>query len=144
MKRADPLKPLSREHHEALVLARRVCSVEPHSDAAQRQCEEVLVRWREQFEPHFEAEERALLPALCAAGETAAAARALAEHDALRRLAARLRAGDAHALAPWGEAMQAHVRFEERELFPLAEHVLDLDALAEPLARQPTSPFSSR
>lgn len=129
MKRADALIELSREHHEALVLARRASLADAASPAATALRAQVLQRWIEQFEPHFAHEETTLLPALRVAGEGAGADRALSEHAGLRTLVARLAAGDLQALAPWGEAMQAHVRFEERELFPLAERVLDLDRL---------------
>ena len=129
MKRAAELAPLSREHHEALVLARRAANADLGCAEAAAQREHLLQRWRVQFEPHFAAEERHLLPALVAAGEADAAARAAAEHEGLRRLVERLRQGELQALPAWGAAMQAHVRFEERELFPLAERVLDLAAL---------------
>ena len=129
MKRAAPLTPLSREHHEALVLARRAATADPAGTEAAAQREHLLQRWRVQFEPHFAEEEQALLPALVAAGETEAAARAAAEHAWLRGLVERVRQGDPQALPEWGAAMQAHVRFEERELFPLAERVLDLAAV---------------
>lgn len=54
MKRAPELAPLSREHHEALVLARRACEPGRADPALLR--EQVLRRWGEQFEPHFAAE----------------------------------------------------------------------------------------
>jgi hemerythrin-like domain-containing protein len=140
MKRAAALIELSREHHEALVLARRACTAAPGSDAAVALCEQLLRRWAAQFEPHFAHEEQALLPALEAAGLADAAARVRAEHARLRALAARLRAGDLAALAPWGDAMQAHVRHEERELFPLAERTLDLDRLPRHVACDDPTP----
>ena len=76
-----------------------------------------------------------LLPALAAAGEAAAAAEALAQHAHLRHLVERVHDGDLTALPDWGEAMLAHVRFEERALFPLAERTLDLTSLADSLSR---------
>jgi hypothetical protein len=116
MKRSSPLLALSREHHEALVLGRRAGNTNPHSDAAREQREHLLKRWDEQFAPHFATEEEVLLPALAAAGEAGPAAEALAQHAGLRRLLERLRDGDMAALPEWGEAMLAHVRFEERAL----------------------------
>ncbi|HWI83097.1 hemerythrin domain-containing protein [Ramlibacter sp.] len=137
MKRAAELAALSREHHEALVLARRAC--DPRRDGSEPGPlrEQVLRRWSEQFEPHFAAEEQVLLPALAGAGVAAQAAAAAAwrQHADLRALVALLRAGDLSALPSWGDAMREHVRFEERELFPLAQQLVDLLPLADRLAR---------
>ena len=129
MKRAPALVPLSREHHEALVLARRAC--EPTREQAEPGTlrAHLLRRWDAQFDAHFAREEAHLLPALAAAGEHAAVQEALQQHATLREAVARLRAGDLRALPAWGDAMREHVRWEERELFPLAERVLDLRTL---------------
>ena len=131
MKRAAELMPLSREHHEALVLARRACEPERAEPALVR--EQVLRRWDEQFEPHFAAEERALLPALAAAGAGTQAGVALKDHVRLRVLVQQLRDRVPGALPAWGEAMRAHVQWEERLLFPLAERLLDLPQVADGL-----------
>lgn len=127
MKRAAELMPLSREHHEALVLARRACEPERADPAAVRA--QVLRRWAEQFEPHFAAEEQVLLPALAAAGAQSEARAALADHERLRILVQGVHAGEPEALHAWGEAMRAHVQWEERHLFPLAERLLDLPGI---------------
>lgn len=135
VKRSPELVPLSREHHEALVLARRAC--EPQRAGAEPAAlrEQVLQRWTEQFEPHFAVEEQVLLPALAAAGAEAAAATAWRQHRGLHALIALVRAGDLSALPRWGAAMREHVQFEERELFPLAQRELDLAPLTAGLAR---------
>jgi hemerythrin-like domain-containing protein len=134
MMRDPALVPLSREHHEALVLALRARTTVDEANAAALR-EHLLQRWEEQFEPHFATEEQTLLPALAAAGAAHQVTQALAQHDELRELVARLANGDVSALAPWGQAMERHVRFEERELFPLAQKLLDLPALAAALMR---------
>lgn len=135
MIRASALVPLSREHHEALVLARRACEPQrPGADPSALR-ERLLQRWPRVFEPHFLVEEQVLLPALEAAGAAAIAASARAQHDHLRRLVARLEAGDLSVLPAWGEAMREHVRWEERELFPQAQALLDLPRLEEALQR---------
>ena len=131
MKRAVELMPLSREHHEALVLARRACEPERADPAALR--EQVLRRWSEHFEPHFAAEEQVLLAALAAAGAGTEASAALQDHQQLRALVQGLRDGEPGCLPAWGDAMRAHVQWEERHLFPLAERLLDLPAIARGL-----------
>lgn len=145
MQRAEALKALSREHHEALVLARHASAsaADPHGAAAQAQRSHLLVRWAQQFEPHFALEEQTLLPALARAGHQAPAAIALAEHAALRALVERLRQGDASALALWGDAMAAHVRYEERTLFPLSQTVFEPEELNDVMKSSAPSHFSS-
>ena len=135
MKRSPALMPLSREHHEALVLARRACEPDrPQADPAALRLH-VLQRWGEHFAPHFATEEQVLLPALEQAGCGDLVAQARADHTRLCALAERLRAGDLEALPDWGDAMREHVQWEERTLFPLAEQVLDLPALQQGLRR---------
>lgn len=135
MIRAAELVPLSREHHEALVLARRAC--EPDRPGAEPAVlrDRLLRRWPQVFQPHFQVEEEVLLPALEEAGAAAAAASARRQHDHLRSLVARLRDGDLSVLPAWGEAMRRHVQWEERELFPQAQALLDLPRLEQALQR---------
>jgi hypothetical protein len=134
MKPAKALRVLSHEHHEALVLARQAANVDPTSEGAHRLRKHLLARWTAEFEPHFALEERQLLPALVAAGHLLAASEGGAQHADLRALSRQLRAGDTSALGAWGGAMQAHVRYEERVLFPLAQDALDPAVLAEAAA----------
>ena len=145
MQRAEALKGLSREHHEALVLARHASATaaNPHSAAARAQHSHLLERWAQQFEPHFALEEQTLLPALARAGHHAPAAIALAEHAALRALVECLRPGDALALALWGDAMAAHVRYEERTLFPLSQTVFEPTELTDVMKSSAPIHFSS-
>ena len=144
MKRIQALQDLSREHHEALVLARRACAAaaDPHGPDAQAQCAHLLERWAEQFAPHFQLEEQTLLPALERAGQHEPVATALAQHACLRDLIERIRQGDFLALALWGDDMAIHVRFEERTLFPLAQRVFqpsELTDVMKPSAPHPSS-----
>ncbi|HNQ03592.1 MAG TPA: hemerythrin domain-containing protein [Thiobacillaceae bacterium] len=132
MKRHAGLSRLSREHHTALVLAKRAMRLADTQDAARGDfMAEVTRRFCTEYEPHFQAEEARLLPALQAAGHADLVTRTLSEHAALRALASRLARGEADCLRAFGEAMEAHVRFEERELFPRAESILPHALLAE-------------
>jgi hypothetical protein len=117
VKRSDALRPLSDDHHRALVLARRA------KRALAKTWPDVVAFFASDLEPHFQTEERWLFPLLDAAGELGLAERARADHARLRALV--------RAAAPSAEfatALEEHVRFEERELFPVAERLL---ALAE-------------
>ncbi|MBL8429527.1 MAG: hemerythrin domain-containing protein [Dechloromonas sp.] len=126
MKRHISLLQLSREHHLALKLARiaRIAvetgQAQAIDDAAKRICQ----LFASELEPHFLAEERDVLPALAAAGGGALTDRTLAEHAALRELNQQLASPDSETLARFASLLHDHVRFEERELFELAQALL--------------------
>lgn len=127
MKRSAALLQLSREHHGALVLAMRARRINlADKPAVLRFMAEAAATFARELEPHFRIEETTLLPALTRAGETALVERTLAEHEELRWLAQQLQAQDAAHITRFGAALEAHVRFEERELFALAETLLKL------------------
>ncbi|MCB9540243.1 MAG: hemerythrin domain-containing protein [Myxococcales bacterium] len=115
MKRDPRLHGLSDDHHQALVLARRVRRAVDagEDDAALRAA--VDHAWATHLAPHFDVEERLLLPALEEAGEVDLAARTRAEHATLRGHL------DAGRLGPFADLLRDHVRFEERTLFPACE-----------------------
>lgn len=125
MKRSSNLIKLSREHHGALVLAKRAQGFGlSRSDAADEFMARLLRTFADELEPHFQDEENTLLPAIQLAGAGPLVERTLAEHVELRGLIERIRQGDLASLRRFGIALAAHVRFEERELFPAAEQLL--------------------
>ena len=130
MKRSQELIALTREHHHALVLARRAIVAAREPAAAQALAAQLEQLFARELEPHFQVEEQRLLPALRAAGESEHAARTLEEHQQLRALARAGAGGDAASLLSFGQLLEAHVRYEERELFPRAEAILPAHALA--------------
>ena len=127
MQRNPNLVRLSRDHHTGLVLAKRARELET-AEATQRRAAwtEMQARFADELEPHFQLEEQGLLPALRAAGEDVLVDRTLTEHAELRRLIA---SADPSAPQRFGEALAAHVRFEEAELFETAQRVLAADVL---------------
>lgn len=135
MQRDARLRGLSSEHHQALVLARRLSRAEigvTPSDA-----ETVQARFASELEPHFRVEEEVLLPALGAAGAHALVERTLADHGAIREAVAALGDDDRERARALGERIADHVRFEERELFPACERLLSAASLDEALRRSP-------
>ncbi len=121
MKRAPGLRSLSSDHHTALVLARRLLLAVSAKEVADG-WQELTKRFHKELEPHFHLEEEQLLPALARAGETEIVKRTLAEHLQLRGL---IDDGpcDAETLRAFAKLLQAHIRFEERELFTIPKSV---------------------
>lgn len=130
MKRSVALAPLSRDHHEALFAALTLKRATKPADG-----ERFLEFWRAHGRRHFQVEEEVLLPGwsdLAGDPDPQPVARVATEHLAIRVGARRAAAGalGAEELVALGELLERHVRFEERELFPLIEGSL----AAEPLA----------
>jgi iron-sulfur cluster repair protein YtfE (RIC family) len=126
VKRHDALAGLSRDHHHALVVAQRLKRASERTAPEAR--DKFLEYWREDGQRHFREEEDILLPAYAGFGdpEEPVIARVLVEHVRIRRLAHEVASDNSsllvlHAL---GEQLSAHVRREERELFPLIEQTL--------------------
>ncbi len=124
MKRSQTLIQLSREHHTALVLAKRAQTNALDSGTLMQLMADFPARWNEELEPHFTEEEQVLLPRLLSEGADALAGRLAEDHAGLRALSARIIGGDATALPEFGRLLADHVRFEERELFPHYEQLI--------------------
>ena len=137
MKRSRELKPLSSEHHQALLVAfqlKQGLAGHAESAGAPKDLPGLLTlarRFEEQvLRPHCEAEED-LLGAYLTAGDMS---RLRSEHRELARLVGGARAAGPpdlrSALAAFADLLERHVRWEERELFPYAEAHMDQAALA--------------
>lgn len=126
MKRSPILQPLSREHHTALTLAKASERAARSGDEAlvRLTCQRVIRAFADELEPHFLTEEVSLLPLLHSPETQPLLERTLADHHQLRGLLVALRQNDAGALDSFGKCLTAHVRFEERELFPALETLL--------------------
>ena len=125
MPRRSALLPLSRDHHDTLVLARRIARTDPNDTAAVRHLYAAIRHhWQTVLRQHVAAEETlyaacgdVLLPGM--------QQRLLDEHTELDWLA-----GDACPLPlaqrcqRFGEWVTAHIRFEERQVFPLLQPLL--------------------
>jgi len=126
MKRSATLQPLSREHHNALTLA-KACerAAQSGDDAAvSHACQRAISAFSNEMDQHFRFEEQSLLPLLQSSAAQPLVQRTLADHQQLRGLLDALQQNNAEALNSFGKCLTAHVRFEERELFPLIESLL--------------------
>jgi iron-sulfur cluster repair protein YtfE (RIC family) len=127
MRRSPELTKLSHHHHVALEHALRLRRVE--DDEVHSVVGRYLEFFAEEGDRHMAIEEEVLAPAL--AGERDVRTRLLVEHLDIRRRARALgRWATRRAAVELGERLTAHVRFEERELFPLLEARLTAAELA--------------
>ena len=132
MKRDEALRELSRDHHQALFRAMRMKRATDADVDEVRQ--DVLEFWGGHGARHFRVEEEVLLPAFAAGGdpEDDAVVRVLVDHVWIRERIGRLAANELELdeLHTLGERLEAHIRHEERILFPMIERALDEGALS--------------
>jgi hypothetical protein len=137
VKRSPELTPLSRDHHVALEHALRLRRTTDEDVCAT--VDRFLAFFTGDGERHFRQEEELLLP-LVPLEAAEQGERMRSEHAEIRRRAALLADGaDVAAAAELGTLLHDHVRFEERELFPLLEHVAPpgvLEQVGHVLARE--------
>lgn len=124
MKRSEALAILSRDHHRALVIAQALIRADGDTLAAAhaRFCD----FWAADGRRHFWLEEDLLLPAYALHGDPRhpLVLQVLGDHVAIRAQARRLASASTPGLEllhELGTALAAHVRLEERELFPIIE-----------------------
>jgi hemerythrin-like domain-containing protein len=130
VKRHPALIPLSHDHHHGLSEARRLRRASTADDAARRVAVERFLRfYGDETVGHFSVEEELVFPLLVGCGEPAEqlVVKALLEHQRIRSMAAGLEAahatGDADPslMRQLAELLENHIRFEERQLFPVLE-----------------------
>lgn len=134
MHRHVGMQPLSREHHVALVVCRRLRLAVEADDAHRRaQAACALLRdWDVAIVHHFDDEERLLVPLI---PDAALRDTLLADHAALRQGVAEIRAAvgapSPERLAGFAQRLHDHVRWEERTLFPAIESTARAERLEE-------------
>jgi iron-sulfur cluster repair protein YtfE (RIC family) len=141
MKRATELKSLSEDHHHGLVHARRLRrAASGEGDALADAARGFLGFWQAETSGHFRKEEEVLLPVYARHGGNLARDPVLqmhSQHAGIRGLVMQLsdevRGGYVRpkTLREIGEGLEAHIRLEERELFPMIEESLSEVALGE-------------
>ncbi|MBV8049383.1 MAG: hemerythrin domain-containing protein [Paludibacterium sp.] len=122
MKRSTILIPLSREHHSALVLAKRIQAHLDDTAVLEELMRQIPHRHAPGLRAHFDEEERLLPPSLQAKAPLPLR-RFFDEHARLRHLLAQIEGGDLRAMQEFATLLAAHVRFEERELFSCFEQL---------------------
>jgi hemerythrin-like domain-containing protein len=128
IKRSKQLAPLSREHHDGLLFAWKIKQGIDNKAPLEKMRQYALWYWRHHIKPHFFQEEKILLPYLPAGHPMAA--RLQEEHDQVRELILGLdEEVDKRTLIILCNLLNAHIRFEERELFGYMEGLLTPEQL---------------
>jgi hemerythrin-like domain-containing protein len=124
------LVPLSREHHYALMLCLRINRGLPiHSHDASwldSKSQQVISFFAGDLLSHFKAEEEIVFPAMSDVTASAGLiSELLSEHRAIQRLVSELRSAKQESiptrLKEFAAILEAHIRKEERLLFPIYE-----------------------
>src|SRR4029450_13157266 len=131
LKRPPALIPLSRDHYDGLVQAVRLRRAAAEGDASARltAAREFVEFFRNKERVHLRDEQEELFPLLLrhVPAQPALLREARVEHVQLegfaRKLEIAVAAGivDRETLDAAGELLDAHIRLEERHLFPLIE-----------------------
>jgi hypothetical protein len=137
VKRDIRLQGLSSDHHLALVFARKL-----DQQAAAKSIDAALIlemstRFEDTLLPHFQVEEELLVPALVTLGEDLLAQRIRDEHQRLQDAVAAAHVGDHSRVGVFAALLAEHVRFEEREVFPICEDRMPSVVLDEVGRRAP-------
>ena len=149
------LQDVSEEHQLGLAHAQQLRKAamgggeNPAEDAAKA----FLAFWQKEASAHFRAEEEVLLPVLSRYGENMyqrPIVEMLAQHAHIRGLVMRLsdevidRGIRSETLRSIGEALEAHIHQEEREVLPLIQMALPGEALEELVSRMSAKEAGAR
>lgn len=132
MKRNKNLIELSRDHHHGLLLGWKIKQGLKRDVPLDELANYVIHFAREALFPHFKEEECQVLVYL--SPDDAYHKRTLYEHAELRGIIIRIGIKgqvDQKLLLTLVEKLEAHIRFEERELFPYIEKLLSIQQLDE-------------
>ena len=138
MKRIEALAPLSRDHHNSLILAQLLKRGAPAYKGLPDTMQGRSIYARELFEKeirdHFEKEERVLDKAKdCSEAIGRLCSEIKAEHKELAALFLSLdpASGQETQMDELGTKLEAHIRKEERVLFPLIQQYCPQDVLEQ-------------
>lgn len=115
MKRAAFLQPFSREHHHNLLLGWKIRKGFSKNIEPERIKKYTDWFYKTHIDRHFKLEEKYIFPVLGRGNQLVE--KALSQHRRLRRLFKDQKNLE-KSLSLLEEELEAHVRFEERELFP--------------------------
>ncbi len=127
MKRSQGLQPLSQDHYKGLRLVAQLNKALSESKDLDSLADTVVAFRESHLRPHFQAENELLLPVL-AKEDPALGKRLASEHVQINAIVDNLQIFPEtrkEHLAAFCRLLRAHIRFEEREVFPRIEQVAD-------------------
>jgi len=128
MKRHESIIALSREHHFGLLFCWKIRQALKKQVAPERMLPYVKYFWDNNLQPHFKEEETLLFSEL----QDTLVAQAMSEHKHIEQLAGELIAKESVQTVEFSilaTALNDHIRFEERTLFPHLEKELSQNQL---------------
>jgi hemerythrin-like domain-containing protein len=139
IRRSKQLTPLSKDHHDGLLFAWKVKQGLKNGADIKLIAEYVQWFWKNHLEEHFREEEQILAPHLPADNELLK--RMFDEHESIEAwIQINENIPDATLLSNLAQAINDHIRFEERQLFPYVEKVIpenELNLIYEQLSKEP-------
>ncbi len=144
MKRIEQLHPLSKEHHQSLVLAQKAIKVNKSGDmnSISILCREIVNDYPAAWKVHFQIEEDSIFQLFDLDSEgtdntsrqkdreiTQLCEKLKQQHLTMNSYYEQMKSGDYTLLGKFGELLKQHTRTEERELFPLLDTALTSEEL---------------
>lgn len=126
LQRHPLLQPLSREHHQGLLLCWRIRRDLQAGTDLGTVLEECRAFFHSELLPHFAVEQEVVFPVL--GPKDPLVHRAITEHRRIARLFLRI-ADPRTTLSLIEDELEAHIRFEERVLFPRLQRVATAEEL---------------
>ena len=134
MKRHLQLQPLSRQHHNGLLIALLLSKGVKRKADRLEMASFIAHNWETELKEHFQLEETVLLPILVRHNfETALVEKLKAEHWILSGLANEAVNGSItiDQIEFFASLLTEHIRFEERQFFPAAEKILSEEEMED-------------
>jgi hemerythrin-like domain-containing protein len=134
MKRNENLKTLSWEHHDGLVVSFRLQQGLKKNANTTEMVEYILHTWKNILEHHFWLEEQSFVQTLIKSKEASnLISQMINDHEQFKILISRLKEDDKNKkiIEEFANLLNKHIRFEERQLFPLIEKELGSNKLDE-------------
>ena len=132
MKRHPHLQPLSRQHHNGLLMALLLKKGIAKNASIEEMNHFISLNWEEDLKQHFESEENIVLPALAGSSfDLQLISRLKEEHATIRSMVAKAASSlsSKDDIIAFHTLLDAHIRFEEKIFFPKAEEVLSEEKL---------------
>ena len=144
MKRIEQLQPLSKEHHQSLLLAQKAIQVSNSGDMdlISELCQKIVNEYPDVWMVHFQIEEDSIFQLFDVhSNDTGSKLRQneeqvtnlceqlKQEHLTMNAYYEQMKSGDYTVLEQFGELLKLHTRTEERQLFPLLDELLTAEEL---------------